>query len=87
MGERVAGDNVQCLFRSSCQALVSILQNIVLAPLLNWTLLDLYFRTIPGSWIPARIPLTTSGPQNDLQKDGYSWQGLQEVDDQRQRWQ
>jgi hypothetical protein len=74
MGERVAG---QCLFRSPCQALVSILQKIVLAPLLNSTLPELYFynytwelnspdySTFNGHLKPARMPLTAiiSGPQ------------------------
>ena len=45
MGEGVAGDDVQCLFRSPWQALVSILQTIVLAPLANSTLPDLYHTT------------------------------------------
>ena len=58
MGEGVAGDDVQCLFRSPWQALVSILQTIVLAPLVNSTLPDLYDTTIPGSEIALIIQCT-----------------------------
>ena len=59
MGEGVAGDDVQCLFRSPWQALVSILQTIVLAPLVNSTLPDLYHTTIPGSEIALIIQQRT----------------------------